>query len=60
VPKSRDPKAIEAVHKAREELQDPDMEKFDRAMRSLLKVSSDLRQNGPPKRSKKPAVIHKT
>jgi hypothetical protein len=37
-PKSRTQKKTE---EAREELQNPDMGKFDRAMRALLKVSSD-------------------
>jgi hypothetical protein len=39
VPKSRNPKTLEAEQKAREELQHPDMTQFDRAMRALLKVS---------------------
>jgi phage terminase small subunit len=53
-------KTKEAVERSREELQNPDMAKLDRAMRALLKVSSDLGQNGPSKRSKKTAVIHKS
>jgi hypothetical protein len=39
VAKSRNPKTVEVERQAREELQNPDMEKFDRAMRVLLKVS---------------------
>jgi hypothetical protein len=38
VPKSRNPKTVEAERQAREELQNPDMAKFDRAMRALLKT----------------------
>jgi len=38
VPKSRNPKNVEEERKAREELQNPDMAKFDRAMRALLKT----------------------
>jgi hypothetical protein len=39
VPKSRNPKTVEAERQAREELQNPDMMTFDRAMRTLLKVT---------------------
>jgi hypothetical protein len=39
VPKPRNPKTEEKEREAREELQHPDMEKFDRAVRALLKVS---------------------
>jgi hypothetical protein len=44
VDKSRNPKTVEEERKAREELQNPDMEKFDRAMRALVKVKPTSRR----------------
>jgi hypothetical protein len=48
VPKSRNPKTVEEERKAREELQHPDMEKFDRAMRALVKITSHEKKSRTP------------
>jgi hypothetical protein len=50
VSKTIDSKAKEAIERGREELQNPDMAKFDKAMKALLKTGTNREEAVKTKR----------